>query len=116
MDTQTARELLDRERAQALQRLTDLRASLDDIIEAAAGSNLDDEHDPEGATIAAERQQVAALAEHTTSQLAAIDAARARLAAGTYGRCERCHRPIPDARLQARPTATRCIDCARLSP
>ena len=44
-------------------------------------------------------------------ELDAIDAARARLAAGTYGACEGCHRPIPLARLRAMPTARYCVTC-----
>lgn len=30
---------------------------------------------------------------------------------GTYGGCERCGRPIPYARLEAVPYASRCVDC-----
>jgi DnaK suppressor protein len=44
-------------------------------------------------------------------ELDAIDAARARLAAGTYGACDGCHRPIPLARLRAMPTALYCVTC-----
>ena len=35
--------------------------------------------------------------------LAEVTAAEGRLAAGTYGRCERCGRPIVGERLLARP-------------
>jgi DnaK suppressor protein len=45
-------------------------------------------------------------------QLAEIDAAQARLEAGTFGTCERCHQPIPIARLRAKPTVRDCGDCA----
>jgi DnaK suppressor protein len=44
--------------------------------------------------------------------LAELDAARERLAEGTYGRCERCGRPIAPERLSARPEARFCIACA----
>ena len=44
-------------------------------------------------------------------ELDAIDEARARLAAGTYGACEGCHCPIPLARLRAMPTARYCVAC-----
>ena len=43
----------------------------------------------------------------------AIDAALARIDAGTYGTCERCGRPIGQERLEAIPYATLCIDCKR---
>ncbi|WP_306514392.1 TraR/DksA family transcriptional regulator, partial [Janibacter hoylei] len=79
---------------------------------ASEGSNADDEHDPEGATIAFERSQVDALARQAREHLREIDAALARLDAGDYGTCERCGRPISAGRLEARPTARTCIDCA----
>ena len=74
--------------------------------------NADDEHDPEGATIAFERSQVDALVRQTEQHLAEVDAALARLADGTYGLCERCGRPIPEGRLEARPVARTCVPCA----
>jgi RNA polymerase-binding transcription factor len=40
-----------------------------------------------------------------------IDAAQARLAAGTYGACEGCGRAIPLERLRAVPTARYCVAC-----
>lgn len=49
------------------------------------------------------------------SQLGEIDDALARLAAGSYGRCVDCGAQIPDARLEARPQAARCLDCQRRS-
>lgn len=42
-----------------------------------------------------------------------IDAAQARLAAGTFGSCEDCGRPIGLPRLRAMPTARRCVPCQR---
>jgi RNA polymerase-binding protein DksA len=39
-----------------------------------------------------------------------INAAQARIAAGTYGRCIDCGRPIGVKRLEAYPTAKRCIE------
>lgn len=44
-------------------------------------------------------------------ELDEIDAAQARLAAGAFGVCEACVRPIPLARLRARPTARLCVAC-----
>ena len=31
---------------------------------------------------------------------------------GTYGLCDRCHKPIAPGRLEALPYATLCIECA----
>jgi RNA polymerase-binding protein DksA len=39
-----------------------------------------------------------------------ISAAQARIAAGTYGTCIDCGRPIGKKRLEAYPTAKRCIE------
>jgi DnaK suppressor protein len=44
-------------------------------------------------------------------ELDEIDAARARLEAGTFGVCERCTEPIPLTRLRAVPTARLCLSC-----
>jgi DnaK suppressor protein len=41
-----------------------------------------------------------------------IDAALARIAAGSYGTCTRCGRAIPVPRLQLRPFAATCVACA----
>jgi RNA polymerase-binding protein DksA len=83
-----------------------------DLAAAAAAAGTDDEHDPEGATLAFERQHAAALLDATRAQLAAIDAALQRLETGRYGICERCGQPIGEDRLAARPAAVTCIRCA----
>ena len=90
-----------------------LTREFDDVVAASRASNADDEHDPEGATIAFERQQVVALIEQARRRLADVDAAVARREAGDYGVCESCGRPIAPERLAARPAARTCIDCAR---
>lgn len=43
-----------------------------------------------------------------------IDGALVRLAAGTYGQCVDCGQPIPLARLEAEPTASRDVQCQEL--
>jgi len=107
-----ARELLEAERQQALRRLAGLSGDFDEVVAASRDANADDEHDPEGATIAFERSQVAALALQVQDHLAELDAAIERLAANTYGICEQCAQPIANARLEARPTVRTCIRCA----
>lgn len=102
-------ERLGRMRGELVARLVALGASRDQIVEAARGANVDDEHDPEGATIAFEREQLSALSRGTTAQLAQVEAALSRLAEGRYGVCEVCGEAIPEGRLEARPTATRCV-------
>jgi RNA polymerase-binding transcription factor DksA len=104
--------VLEQERQATLARLAALTGDFDQLVAASEGSNADDEHDPEGATIAFERSQLEALVQQARTYLAEIEAASARVAAGTYGVCERCGRPIPEERLQARPTARTCVTCA----
>lgn len=89
-----------------------LRGEVAGIVEASKDSNADDEHDPDGATIAFERAQVGALQRLAEQQSAEAEAALARLDAGTYGTCETCGAPVGEARLAARPTARQCITCA----
>jgi DnaK suppressor protein len=108
----TARELLLAERELARQRVAALEREFAGLPEAASAAGTDDEHDPEGATLAFERQHAAALLEAAREQAAAIDAALDRWEAGRYGVCERCGQPIGDDRLAARPAALTCIRCA----
>lgn len=107
----TARERLAGEQASALERLAGLERDFASIVESSSAGN-DDEHDPEGATIAFERQHVASLLTQTREYLTEIDAAVRKLDDGDYGICENCGQPITPERLAARPTATTCINCA----
>ena len=52
-----------------------------------------------------------ALREHLERMLNQVEAALARLDAGTYGICEDCGEPIDPARLEALPYATLCLEC-----
>ncbi|QEW00257.1 molecular chaperone DnaK [Microbacterium caowuchunii] len=72
----------------------------------------DDEHDPEGATLADEWSRLEGLRIGALRELSEIDAALGRLRDGTFGICVRCGAPIPVERLRARPTATMCVPCA----
>ena len=104
---------LGEERAAALAQIAALTREFDEVVAASKASNADDEHDPEGATIAFERQQVAALLDQARRRLADVEAAVRDVEAGIYGICETCGRPIAAERLAARPAARTCIDCAR---
>jgi RNA polymerase-binding protein DksA len=107
-----ARARLEAERAHTLGRLASLTDDFEAVVAASRDTNADDEHDPEGATIAFERSQVGALARDARVRLTEIEAALRRLDEGTYGFCERCGRPIGEGRLEARPAARLCIACA----
>jgi DnaK suppressor protein len=106
-------DVLRAERARTADQVDALRREHDDIVQAAALVATDDEHDPEGATIAFERSRVAALIEQSQNHLVDLDHALAELADGRYGRCEGCGDDIGAERLAARPSARTCISCAR---
>jgi len=98
-------------RERALARLAALEREFGGIVAAARDVGTDDEHDPEGATLAYERQHVAALADAARAALAEIEAALARLSDGRYGSCETCGAAISRDRLAARPAARTCVGC-----
>ena len=105
-------ERLREERDEVRARLASMTRDLEALFAASADSNADDEHDPEGQTIAYERSQLAALIQGAQDHLAGIEVGMIRLKQGSYGICEVCRRPIPTARLDARPTARTCIQHA----
>lgn len=100
----------DRERTRDL--IASLHRSFTSIVDGMQDTATDDEHDPEGATIAFERSQTSALLESAQDHLNDVDRALERIAEGTYGDCERCHEPIAYERLLVRPAARTCITCA----
>ena len=61
-----------------------------------------------------EQQRDLALRDKDEQHLEAVDAALARLEAGTFGSCIRCGRPIAPERLEALPWAAHCIECQRI--
>ena len=102
MSTKTAAHAaeLTTNRANEIERITGLRREFAEVVEASEANIADDEHDPEGSTIAYERTQIGALIEQAEQHLTEIDAALQRIADGTYGRCEVCGDAIPDERLR----------------
>jgi DnaK suppressor protein len=112
VDRDAVGRTLEAARADGVRRLAGLTGHFRELVAASQDSNADDEHDPEGQTIAFERSQLDASVVRARSSVAEIEAALARLADGTYGRCEACGRPIAEGRLEALPTARTCIACA----
>lgn len=110
--TESVREVLLAEQLGTRSQIAALIRDFDTIVDASAAVATDDEHDPEGATIAFERAQVSALLSQARAHLDDLDRAVVRLGDGTYGRCESCGGEIAAARLGARPSARTCIDCA----
>jgi RNA polymerase-binding transcription factor len=103
MDPDRARELLAAERERIERALA--RRRHEDTGEVA------DEEDP--ANLAADLYQDEldeGVADDLREELAAIERAEARLAAGTYGLSIESGKPIPDERLEAVPTAERTVE------
>jgi RNA polymerase-binding transcription factor len=100
-------------RTATIRRAASLVRSFDGIVEATSDVATDDEHDPEGHTIAWERQQIAALLDETRLTLTDIEAAQQRLDDGRYGTCTTCGLEIAVERLNALPATPTCVDCAR---
>jgi DnaK suppressor protein len=108
----TIRDALTAERQEIVDRIAAVSREFDGIVESSAGVATDDEHDPEGATIAFERAQLEALLDQSRRHLSELDRSLRQLEEGAYGRCEVCGEAIAPERLAARPTASTCITCA----
>jgi RNA polymerase-binding protein DksA len=117
----------DRRSALTTEHLQELRQRLDarevelqnEVREADAESRETPEapgpHEPGDAADAGDQRFRTGMAhvdkQRDQEELIAIDAARARMEAGTYGVCIECGGEIPFERLQAQPTALRCVAC-----
>ena len=114
-DPGPAKSRLTANRDQTLDRIAELERDFAAIVTSASegSSGGDDEHDPEGATVAFERQHVAALAAQAREHLTAIDAALRKIDSGIYEICDLCGGPIGEERLAARPASLICVSCAR---
>ena len=113
-DPELARSRLNTDRDETLGRIAELDREFTAIVTSASDGSAgsDDEHDPEGATVAFERQHVAALLDRARAHLEAIDAALRKADAGSYEICDICGRPIGAERLAARPASLTCVRCA----
>jgi DnaK suppressor protein len=103
MDSERARELLALERER-------IERSLSGLGHQDTGEPAD-EKDP--ANLASDLYQDEldeGLADDLREELAAVERAEARLAAGTYGYSIESGKPIPDERLEALPTAERTVE------
>jgi DnaK suppressor protein len=100
------------DREQTRIQVDQLSNELGAFVSARRDTATDDEHDPEGPTLAFERSQSSAMLAQSEQHLADIDAALLRLDEGTYGICTRCGSEIALGRLQVRPQSPLCINCA----
>lgn len=107
--------LLLEHQAEVLAQQRALGVAMDEVREARSGGEADDEHDPEGPTMSSEWSRIVGLQEGVAAELTAIDAALLRVGDGSYGVCRGCGLPIAAGRLEARPAADLCIECARIA-
>jgi RNA polymerase-binding transcription factor len=116
VDTSRFRDLLADRRRQVSNALDNLHKENAGSLEDETGelvSGSADQHMADTATETVEREIGNTLELHDERLLVAIDAALARIDAGTYGKCVNCGAQIPEERLEAMPWATLCIDCKR---
>ena len=103
MDDERARQLLAEQRL----RIEQAMAARSEQDERAAEEQEPGERDSEDLY---EKEFQVGLGEDLADQLAALERAEARLAAGTYGLSVESGEPIPDARLEAVPLAERTVE------
>ena len=104
MDPDRARELLAAERAR-IERALSRRTHVDN-----GDLTNEDEEPADAATDLFGDELDEGLRQDLQAQLEAVERAEARLAAGTYGLSVESGEPIPDERLEAKPTAELTTD------
>lgn len=105
------RALIEARRAVVVERLADVERRLVDV-RSARGEWTDEEHDPEGFALTFEWQQAEGTRARFEAELIDLDAADARVSAGTYGTCSVCGAQIPIEQLRLQPARTTCVACA----
>jgi DnaK suppressor protein len=106
------RVLLLEERETHMVQSVDLRAEADSLaLEREPGDVQFDEESGEGGTVTVDRERNLALSVQAGLAVEEIDDALKKIERKSYGGCERCHQPIPKARLRALPFARLCVAC-----
>ena len=65
----------------------------------------------DAAAATAERTETMGIVDALKNQLTDVDAAIAKLEAGTYGTCDTCGKDIGKDRLEFRPSSVKCVNC-----
>ena len=99
------------------ERLTEVIREIDEEREEVRLSETSSERSPdpntaEGGSLAFELEKELSVAQNAEDLLRKVGKAMESIEEGTYGICADCGKPIPVARLDALPYATRCVDCA----
>ena len=101
--------VINQARAQLEREQADLRRQLSEL---GRGQEGYDSNFADSSQVTAERGEAEALAAKLEEALAEIDSALEKIDGGGYGVCEECGQEIAPARLEAKPDARLCIDCA----
>ena len=112
LDIRSVLQAVDSEQDRTLRQIASLEAVVAAIIDGSELVSTDDEHDPEGATIAYERAQASALLRQARADRDALVVTRRQLEQGQRVVCAVCGRDIDLARIAALPTTARCVGCA----
>jgi len=99
-------------RAQLERERDDLRRQLAELGFGEEGLLDYDSNFADSSQVTAERGEAEALAASLKETLDEVEDALGKFESGTYGTCEDCGNPISPARLEAKPAARFCIDCA----
>jgi RNA polymerase-binding transcription factor DksA len=88
-----------------------LRAQLAELGHGAHGLDYDPNF-ADSSQVTAERGENEALVNNLVETLRDVEHALEKFDNDSYGVCESCGKPIAPARLEAKPEARTCIDCA----
>jgi DnaK suppressor protein len=111
-DAQSVLTRVRAEQERTARQVESLEGVVASIVEASELTSTDDEHDPEGATIAYERAQAIALLRQARADLDALVVTRTQLESDQVVVCSVCGRSIDLERVAMLPTTSRCIRCA----
>jgi RNA polymerase-binding transcription factor len=111
-DIRSLLKVVEAEQQRTARQIASLEAVVAVIVESSELVSTDDEHDPEGATIAYERAQASALLRQARADRDALVVTRRQLDLGQQVVCAVCGRDIDFERVAAIPTTSRCVECA----
>ncbi len=113
-DKKALNRLLLAERERVLTEIAELDAELSKSLEETSGESPYDQHMAETAAATLDREIDLTLQENARATLSKIERALHKLEEGSYGRCDKCGKPIGEGRLEVAPYASLCVDCKRL--
>jgi len=112
LDIPSVLAIVEAERERTVRLIVSLESAVAAIVEGSELTSTDDEHDPEGATIAYERAQASALLRQARLDHDALLVTRRQLLGDRRVVCVDCGRAIDLERIAALPTTRRCVRCA----